>query len=46
MGLDQVFYVLDPASGALTSLDDVDVALLEEVWESVRLSLGRGASCA
>ena len=31
MGLDKVFYVLDPASGALTTLDSVDGALLERV---------------
>ena len=31
MGLHKVFYVLDPASCALTSLDAVDGALLEEV---------------
>ena len=35
MGLDKVFYVLDPASGALTTLDSVDGALLEE---AVRVS--------
>ena len=35
MGLDKVFYVLDPASGALTTLDAVDGALLEE---AVRVS--------
>ena len=29
-GLDKVFYVLDPASSALTSLVSVDGALLEE----------------
>ena len=30
MGLDKVFYLLDPASGALTSFDAVDGAMLEE----------------
>ena len=35
MGLDKVFYVLDPASGALMTLDSVDGALLEE---AVRVS--------
>ena len=33
MGLEKVFYILDPASGALTSLEEMgkDHALLEEV---------------
>ena len=56
MGLDKVYYVLDPASGALTSLDAVDATGRcaaegggARVWEPdgscFRFSLG-GVSCA
>ena len=43
MGLDKVFYVLDPASSALTSLVSVDGALLEEAV-LVSLNLGEKES--